>query len=47
MSAPDRQSDGRTAWRGFVGAPAMRAVERGALGGLPPQARAEAPTIWR
>src|SRR4029077_5988588 len=33
------KSDGRTAWQGPVGAPPMRACGRGALGGLPPQAR--------
>src|SRR5208283_4425183 len=32
-------SDGRTAWQGPVDAPPMRACGRGALGGLPPQAR--------
>src|SRR3981189_445001 len=31
------KSDGRTAWQGSVGAPAMHAVESGALGGLPRQ----------
>src|SRR3984893_16917230 len=34
------KSDGRTAWQGSVSAPPMRAVEPGALGGLPPRARA-------
>src|SRR5271166_5208929 len=33
------KSDGRTAWQGPIGAPPMRACGRGALGGLPPQAR--------
>jgi hypothetical protein len=31
------KSEGRTAWQGPLGAPATRAVERGALGGLPLQ----------
>ena len=39
MERARSKSDGRTAWQGPVGAPPMRACGRGALGGLPPEAR--------